>query len=226
MSRFINKALHALAVRDRRFEDLYQHVIRPNGYDWAEMLRERGDFYGMGDHCYIDPHALIEDRAYIRLGHNVRIATCTILGHDGAVNMINRALGLRLDSVGKIDIRDNVYIGIHSIILPGVTIGPNAIVSAGSVVRSDVAEGDVVAGVPAKRLGRFEITVEMLKAKNRSYPWRHLMEQRSNEREAYRRMEPELVSLRVVHFYGAPPQSQAAFLQSKGSWLGQLLRRR
>jgi acetyltransferase-like isoleucine patch superfamily enzyme len=65
----------------------------------------------------------------------VRIATCMILGHDGTVNMINRALGLHLDSVGKIDIRDNVYIGYHAVVLPGVTIGPNAIVSAGSVVQ-------------------------------------------------------------------------------------------
>ncbi|MEQ1883065.1 MAG: glycosyl transferase family 2, partial [Burkholderiales bacterium] len=49
------------------------------------------------------------------------------------------AFGLRLDSVGKVGIRGNVYIGYGAIILPSVTIGPNAIVSAGSVVRSDVA---------------------------------------------------------------------------------------
>jgi carbonic anhydrase/acetyltransferase-like protein (isoleucine patch superfamily) len=168
---------------------------------WAEMLRNRGFFYEIGEHCYIDPYALIASEAYIRLGNNVRLGTCALIGHDGAVNMINRAFGLRLDSVGKIDIRDNVYIGYGAIVLPGVTIGPNAIVSAGSVVRSDVAEGDVVAGVPAKRVGRLEMSVGILKAKNLEFPWRHLIEQRGSEYDAA--MEPELQRLRVAYFYGS-----------------------
>jgi acetyltransferase-like isoleucine patch superfamily enzyme len=198
----IRKLLRAAAVRNPRYEGLYYKVCKPGGLEWAEMLRERGDFYAMGEHCYISPGAQIADRAYIRLGNNVRITPCCMMGHEGSVNMINRALGLRLDGVGKIDIRDNVFIGYGAIILPGVTIGPNAIVSAGSVVRSDVAEGDVVAGVPAKRVGRFDITVEMAKARNATYPWRHLIEQRNSEYDDA--MEPELQRLRVLHFYGAP----------------------
>ena len=155
----------------------------------------------MGEHCSIDPHALIEGRATIRIGNNVRIATCAMFCHDGSVNMINRAFGLRLDSVGKIDIRDNVYIGYGAIVLPGVTIGPNAIVSVGSVVRSDVAEGDVVAGVPAKRVGRLEMSVAMLKARNEQFPWRKLIERRASEYDA--RLEPELVRMRVKYFFGS-----------------------
>lgn len=192
--------LRALALRQRRFEGAYRRFGQPNGREWAQMLRERGDFFAMGENCSIDPHALIEDRAYIRLGNNVRVATCAIFGHDGAVNMINHAYGLRLDSVGKVDIRDNVFIGYGAIVLPDVTIGPNAIVSAGSVVRSDVAEGDVVAGVPAKRVSRLELSVAMLKAKNQKYPWRELIENRSAEYDAA--MELELVRMRVRYFYG------------------------
>jgi acetyltransferase-like isoleucine patch superfamily enzyme len=195
----LNAMLRRLAIRDARFEGLYRRLAQPGGLEWAAMLRARGDFYAMGEHCSIDPYALIEDRAYIRLGSNVRIATCAIMGHDGAVNMINRAYGLHLDSVGKIDIRDNVFISYGAIVLPGVTIGPNAIVSAGSVVRSDVAEGDVVAGVPAKRVGRLDISVAMLKAKNEKFPWRNLIEQRAGEYDAA--MEPELVRARVKYFF-------------------------
>lgn len=217
----LTSILRSLAIRDAKFESLYRRLGRPGGPAWAEMLRERGDFYAMGEHCSIDPHAQILDRAYIRLGKNVRLTNCAIFGHDGAVNMINRAFGLCLDNVGKIDIRDNVYVGYGAIILPGVTIGPNAIVSAGSVVRSDVAEGDVVAGVPAKRVGRLEMSVAMLKAKNQNFPWRRLIEQRASEFDA--EMEPELVRLRVAHFYGAPPEPRE---QRKGSWLRQLFRRR
>jgi acetyltransferase-like isoleucine patch superfamily enzyme len=211
--RAITRALRNLAIRDARLEGLYRRFVRPSGIEWAEMLRERGDFYAMGEHCSIDPHALLVDRAYIRLGNNVRLSSCSIFGHDGAVNMINRAFGLRLDSVGKVDIRDNVYISYGVIVLPGVTIGPNAIVSAGSVVRSDVAEGDVVSGVPAKRVGRLEMSVAMLKAKNQKFPWRHLIEERNSEFDP--NMELELVHLRVLHFYGAPPELKTPCEQKK-----------
>jgi acetyltransferase-like isoleucine patch superfamily enzyme len=118
------------------------------------MIRERGDFYSMGENCSINTHAQIEGRATIRLGNNVWLAHCFLACHDGAVNMLNLAHGLHLDSVGSIDIRDNVYVGHAAIVMPGVRIGPNAIVGAGALVRTDVAEGDVVGGVPAKPIGR------------------------------------------------------------------------
>ena len=199
MMAWVKNILRTLAVRDRRFDSLYRRIGKPRGIEWAQMLRERSEFYSMGEHCSIDPHAIIQGRAHIRLGNNVRLATCSIFCHDGSVNMINRAFGLRLDNVGKVDIRDNVYIGYHAIILPGVTIGPNAIVSAGSVVHSDVAEGDVVAGVPARRAGRLDISVAMLKAKNMRFPWRHLIENRNSEFAPD--MEPELTRLRTEYFY-------------------------
>ena len=198
------RALRALAIRDVRFESLYRWFGRPGGLAWAEMLRERGDFYAMGEHCSVDPHALIESRKIIRLGNNVRLASCAVFCHDGSVNMINRAFGLRLDKVGKVDIRDNVYIGYGAIVLPGVTIGPNAIVCAGSVVSSDVAEGDVVAGVPARRVGRLEMSVAILKAKNQKFPWQYLIEARNNEFDP--EIEAELMRLRVEYFYGNPPE--------------------
>jgi acetyltransferase-like isoleucine patch superfamily enzyme len=211
MSAFAS-VLRSLAIRDARLEGLYRRIVGPNGIEWAEMLRKRGDFYAMGKHCSIDAHAQILDRAYIRLGNNVRLSNCSVFGHDGSVNMINRAFGLHLDSVGKVDILDNVYIGYGAIILPGVTIGPNAIVSAGSVVRSDVAEGDVVAGVPAKRVGRLQMSVEMLKAKNQMFPWRHLIERRAREfdPEWEPKLEPELVRMRVKYFYGSDKAEKAS----------------
>jgi acetyltransferase-like isoleucine patch superfamily enzyme len=213
--KLVSTLLRALALRGRRFEGPWRRIGGPNGLEWAAMLRERGDFYAMGEHCSIDPHALISVRKHVRLGNNVRIAACAIFCHDGSVNMINRAYGLRLDSVGKVDIRDNVYVGYGSIILPGVTIGPNAIVSAGSVVRSDVAEGDVVAGVPAKRVGRLEMSVAMLKAKNQEYPWRHLIEKRTGDFDS--EMEPELVRLRAEFFFGASPAPKKSGNQGEGT---------
>ena len=49
----------------------------------------------------------------------------------------------------KVIIHDNCFIGFGSIVLPGVTIGPDSIVGAGSVVTKDVPPRTVAGGVPA-----------------------------------------------------------------------------
>ena len=49
-----------------------------------------------------------------------------------------------------VHIKRNAWLGIGSIILPGVTIGENAVVAAGAVVSKDVPDNAVVGGVPAK----------------------------------------------------------------------------
>ena len=54
--------------------------------------------------------------------------------------------------LAKIVIKKNAWIGAGAIILPGVTVGENAIVAAGAVVNKDVAENTIVAGVPAKKI--------------------------------------------------------------------------
>jgi len=51
---------------------------------------------------------------------------------------------------GKIHIKKNAWIGANATILPGVTIGENAVVAAGAVVSKDVPDNVVVGGVPAK----------------------------------------------------------------------------
>lgn len=66
------------------------------------------------------------------------------------------------------EIFDNVFIGGHSVIIGDVSIGPNAIVAAGSVVTKDVPEGTVVGGNPAKIIGSFEALHEKRKTEKGS----------------------------------------------------------
>jgi acetyltransferase-like isoleucine patch superfamily enzyme len=51
---------------------------------------------------------------------------------------------------GKVNIAKNAWIGAGATILPGISIGENAVVAAGAVVTKDVPANSVVAGVPAK----------------------------------------------------------------------------
>src|SRR3954464_14424267 len=53
---------------------------------------------------------------------------------------------------GHIHIRKNAWIGAGATILPGVTVGENAVVAAGAVVSKDVPANTVVGGIPAKHI--------------------------------------------------------------------------
>lgn len=202
MRRFLTKLIRWLAWEYGRFEWLYRRG-GPNGYEWAAYLKHRNTFYAQGEDCYILPSALMKEASnpkFIRLGNNIRIGTATFLCHDGSVHVFNRAFGLHLDRVGKIDVRDNVFIGEGAMILPNVCIGPNAIVAAGAVVSRDVPANTVVAGVPAKPVAKVDELIERWKEEFEKVPWAPLIAKRSGEKDPA--IEPELDRLRTEYFFG------------------------
>ena len=67
-----------------------------------------------------------------------------------------RHISPNFDVFGKIKIGNNVYIGNNSLIMPGVTIGDNVLVAAGSVVTHSVPDNVVIGGNPAKLLCSLE----------------------------------------------------------------------
>ena len=86
----------------------------------------------VGDNCTICP--------------NVRF-----IAHDASTK-----LKLGYTKIGRIEIRENCFIGDSAIILPGVKVGPNSIIGAGSVVTKDVPPETVAAGNPAKVVSSLE----------------------------------------------------------------------
>lgn len=86
----------------------------------------------------------------ITMGDNVHIVGGTrFINHDGGV-LILRNKYPTLEITKTIVIGDNVYIGLNSIIMPGVKIGNNVIIGAGSIVNKNIPDDSVFAGVPAK----------------------------------------------------------------------------
>jgi acetyltransferase-like isoleucine patch superfamily enzyme len=91
----------------------------------------------------------------IRIGSNVTITHGVMfLTHDASTRLFrkqNPELNQKYrNKFGTIQVGDNSFIGVNTIILPNVKIGPNSIVGAGSIVTKDVAPNTVVAGNPAR----------------------------------------------------------------------------
>lgn len=82
----------------------------------------------------------------ITIGNNVTFGPRTyVLAHDASTK---RSLGYT--KIGKVTIDDGTFVGAGSIVMPGVHIGKDCIIGAYSVVTSDVPDGTVYAGNPAK----------------------------------------------------------------------------
>jgi UDP-3-O-[3-hydroxymyristoyl] glucosamine N-acyltransferase len=153
------------------------------------------------------PTSVFTDPRYVEIGNNVQMASCTVLGHDGSIAMLNRAYNVVLDSVGPVRLKDNVFIGHNSILMPNISIGPNAIVAAGALVTRDVPEGKIVSGVPAKVVGSVDTLVAFRELQTKELPWFDLLEKRGVS--GYDPLlEPELMARRLAHFFpDSPTQS-------------------
>ena len=90
----------------------------------------------------------------ITIGSNCQLTDCKIHTHGGG-NVIRQQYP-DFDMFGKVQIGDWVYIGTGSQIMPGVTIGDHVLVAAGSIVTKSVPSGCIVAGCPAKIIGKTE----------------------------------------------------------------------
>lgn len=108
--------------------------------------------FTMGNYSHINRHCILDCRGGVYIGSSVSISynVCIITGSHVA-NSVD------FEYITKpIRIEDFVWVGVNATILPGVRIGRGAVVAAGAVVTRDVPESSIVAGVPAKVVGRRE----------------------------------------------------------------------
>lgn len=101
----------------------------------------------------------------VSIGNNVTITHATLLTHDASTKKF-----LGKSKIGRIDIGNNVFIGLGSIILPNTKIGNNVIVGAGCVVSGMVEDNSVMVGNPAKKICTCDEYLEKHKLKMQNSP--------------------------------------------------------
>lgn len=114
-----------------------------------------GDVH-VGANAWVGPYVILDGSAGgIRIG-----AWCSISAgvHIYTHDTVRYALsgGVAAKKTGAVHIGDQCYIGSQSVIVPGVTIADQCVVGANSLVKDDVPARTIVAGTPARVIGRVE----------------------------------------------------------------------
>lgn len=118
------------------------YIEPPLQANWAKHTH-------LGNHVYAnfnltlvdDTHIYIGD--YVMIGPNVTLSTA---GHPVAPEMRKKIAQFNI----PIHIEENVWIGANCVVLPGITIGKNSVIGAGSIVTKDIPANVVAVGNPCK----------------------------------------------------------------------------
>ncbi len=137
---------HRAIVREL-FGDTENVCVNPPFYcDYGSRIR-------MGKHVFINYNCTIIDTAVVTIGDHCLFAPNVSLftaGHP--LHPVSRNSGYEFAK--PITVGDSVWLGGGTIVLPGVTIGSNSVIGAGSVVTHDIPEWSLAAGNPCRVLRR------------------------------------------------------------------------
>lgn len=160
--------------------DLYVGTV----HGGVALARRKG--VHVGENCRIYIKNFGREPFFISMGDYVTITSgVNIITHDGSTSLVRDKDGRRYQKFGPVTIGSNVFIGVNSIILPGVTIGSNVVIGAGSVVTRDIPDNSIVAGNPAKKrtdFATFRSKIERYAVSDRELD--HLPERRSRSQYA------------------------------------------
>lgn len=130
-------------------------------------LREMG--VRIGERCRVYSSNFGTEPWLITIGNHVCISNdVTFVNHDLTYPFQDKYESLT--AFGPIEIKDNCQIGVRATILPHVTIGPNAIIGACSVVTHDVPPDSVAAGNPARVIASMQEYEEKCRARHIDIP--------------------------------------------------------
>ncbi len=157
-------------------------------YSRYRIWRARRAGMVMAEDCSITGLPFFGSEPYlITIGKQVGIADgVSFITHDGGTRVFRHMDRYKnVLKYGRINILDNCVIGQRVIILPGVTIGPNSVVGAGSVVSRSIPADVLAAGNPAKPVMTLEQYAEWSLATTPEYD---LEEYRRNKKAVLLKM--------------------------------------
>ncbi|WP_271175186.1 sugar O-acetyltransferase [Leifsonia poae] len=129
------------------FEQILGRPLPERVTIYPPFFTDNGLNLELGERVFINQNCTFLDYAGIRLGDRVMVgpkATFITVGHP--VDTEERRVWL---TGGPIVVEENVWIGAGATILPGVTIGRDSVIAAGSVVADDVPAASLVTGTKA-----------------------------------------------------------------------------
>ena len=143
----LNNSYHTPDKIRKLMEELTGRPVDPSFGLFPPFYTDCGKNIKLGKNVFINSGCRFQDQGGITIddgaliGHNAVLAT---LNHNPDPEKRNNLLPAPIH-IGK-----KVWLGANVTVLPGVTIGDNAIVAAGAVVTRDVEPNTVVGGVPAR----------------------------------------------------------------------------
>lgn len=145
----INNGYHDMDEIQTLFSKLIGKPVPKSFSLFPPFYTECGKNIFIGENVFINCCCHFQDHGGIYIDDNTLIGSNVVMatinhGHDPNERTDNRPAPIH---IGK-----GVWIGAHVTLLPGISIGDNAIIAAGAVVSKDVPANRIVGGVPAKIL--------------------------------------------------------------------------
>ena len=129
------------------------HVLDPSVFVFTPLHINYGKNTKIGKNVFINFDCIFLDLGGITIEDGVMLAPRVSLLSEGHPLPPKERGNL---VPGKIHLKEGAWIGSGATILPGVTIGKNAVVAAGAVVSKDVPDNTIVAGIPARPIKKID----------------------------------------------------------------------
>lgn len=149
----LNGSYHEPEEMRRLFSKIIGKPVDDSFSMFPPFYTECGKNIYIGKNVFINCGCHFQDHGGIYIGNDVLIGSYVVFATINHGQLPEERSG---NFPAPIHIGNKVWIGSHATILPGVTVGDNAIIAAGAVVNKDVPAGVVVGGVPAKVIKSIE----------------------------------------------------------------------